>query len=166
MFDSIKKHSEAAGSFLKEKGGNISSAISQGAEDAKSKITNFSLASAIKDFTSSSVEAATEIDEHLTKIGSPYEINSLRISASASVMAGMTLDMTLTKTNTAKTIGNQLRNEMSITNPTTGKIFKILRSTFVGKEVIKVKDPNNGEILQIQVASGEVKSMGFPDKSN
>jgi hypothetical protein len=52
---------------------------------------------------------------------------------------------------------------MSITNPTTGKIFKILRSTFAGKEVIKVKDPNNGEILQIQVASGEVKSLGIPE---
>jgi hypothetical protein len=165
MLDSFKKHTEAAGSFLKEKGGNLTNAISQGAEDAKTKWSNFSISATVKEFTLTSVAAATEIDEHLTQIGSPYEINSLRISASASVVAGMTLDMTLTKTNTAKSIGNQLRNEMSITNPTTGKIIKILRSKFAGKEIVKVRDPENGEILQIHVSSGEVKSLGIPEQT-
>lgn len=160
MLDSFKKHTESAASFLKEKGGSISSSISQSASDTKEKLSNFSLAKTIKEFASTSVAAATEIDEHLTNIGSPYEINSLRISASASVIAGMTLDISFTKTSTAKTIGNQLRNEMSITNPATGKVFKILRSAFAGREIVKVRDPNNGDLLQLHVASGEVQPLG------
>ena len=162
MFDAIKKHTDTASSFIKEKGAGLGSSIAQGAAEAKEKISNLSITSAVKDFAISSVSAATEIDDHLTKTGSPYEINSLRIAASASVMAGMTLDITFTKTNNAKTIGNQLRNELNVTNPTTGKVIKLLRSAFVGKEVIKVRDPNNGELLQIQVSSGEVKSLGIP----
>ena len=162
MFESIKKHTDAASSFVKEKGSGITSSIAQGATDAKEKLSSFSIAGAVKEFATTSVSAATEIDEHLTKIGSPYEINSLRIAASASMMAGMTLDITFTKTNNAKTAGNQLRNELNVTNPTTGKVIKLLRSAFVGKEVIKVRDPNNGELLQIQVSSGEVKSLGMP----
>jgi hypothetical protein len=162
MFDAIKKHTDTASSFIKEKGAGLGSSIAQGAAEAKEKISNLSITSAVKDFAISSVSAATEIDDHLTKTGSPYEINSLRIAASASVMAGMTLDITFTKTNNAKTIGNQLRNEFSVTNPTTGKVIKLLRSAFAGKEVVKVRDPNNGELLQIQVSSGEVKSLGMP----
>jgi hypothetical protein len=162
MFDAIKKHTDTASSFIKEKGAGLGSSIAQGAAEAKEKISNLSITSAVKDFAISSVSAANEIDDHLTKTGSPYEINSLRIAASASVMAGMTLDITFTKTNNAKTIGNQLRNELNVTNPTTGKVIKLLRSAFVGKEVIKVRDPNNGELLQIQVSSGEVKSLGIP----
>ena len=162
MLDAIKKHADTASSFIKEKGAGLGSSIAQGAADAKEKISNLSITSAVKDFAISSVAAATEIDDHLTKAGSPYEIYSLSIAASASVMAGMSLDFTFTKTNNAKTIGNQLRNEFSITNPTTGKVIKLLRSAFAGKEVIKVRDPNNGELLQIQVSSGEVKSLGIP----
>lgn len=162
MFDAIKKHTDTASSFIKEKGAGLGSSIAQGAAEAKEKISNLSITSAVKDFAISSVAAATEIDEHLTRTGSPYEINSLRIAASASVMAGMTLDITFTKTSNAKTIGNQLRNEFSVTNPTTGKVIKLLRSAFAGKEIIKVRDPNNGELLQIQVSSGEVKSLGIP----
>jgi hypothetical protein len=124
--------------------------------EAKDAIKDFTLMNKIRDFSSSSVNIVADIDDHLAKNNAPYEVSTFRVSANMGVMAGMTLDIHFTKSTTAKNLTNEVRSNLVVTNPKTGKSFKVPKSAFGDKEEAKVKDPNNGEVLLINTKSGQI----------
>lgn len=134
----------------------ISDKVTSAISSTKNAVTDFNLMNKIQDFTKNAVQIVSDIDNHLTASNSSYEINSFRVIANVTVTGGMTLDMTFTKNQVAKAISQESSKHITITNPNTGKSFKVQRLALAGKEKAKVKDPETGEILAIDVKSGSV----------
>jgi hypothetical protein len=44
-----------------------------------------------------------------------------------------------------------------VTNPSTGKLIKIQKSQIGTKKQLKVKDPTTGEVLVVDVATGDAQ---------
>ncbi len=169
--ESAGKHIESVGkdlgleqttTQLKERADGIGVNVQAKIKQSKEMIDEFSLSGKVKDFTLSSVKVAQEIDAELQKENCQYEVNNFRVSASAGMMAGMTLDLHFTKTPGAKKISEQESKYLSIINPGTGKPLKVLRSAVHGKDTVKLKDPDTGEVLVADTTSGKVLEIQPP----
>lgn len=116
----------------------------------------FNLIKKLKDFTTEAVRLVAEIDEGLSDNNSPYEVGDFRVKGSISVVGGMDLDIHFVKTPSARDISNEKNKMLKITNPRTGKQISVPRISLAGKSIAKVKDPDTGEILTIDVKKGQV----------
>ncbi len=145
--------------IIKGKASDTVNSLKDSATTAKDSIGNFSLSNTVKDFAVKSAQVVSEIDEQLTKAGSTYEVATFRVSANAGVIAGMVLDISFAKTVVAKNMSNEKRVSLSIENPISGKIIRILRSALGTKEIAMVRDPSTGDILQVNVKTGKVISV-------
>jgi hypothetical protein len=121
----------------------------------------------VKEFAVNASTIVSEIDTYLLEKNSPYEVGSFRVSANMGVMAGMILDIQFSKTLNAKKNSFDSRAaienkstlpslNIDITNPTTGKSYKVPRTALVNKEQIKIKDPATGQLLVIDVKTEKV----------
>ena len=140
---------------LKERTTDTVHSIKDTAISAKDSVEGFSLSKSVKDFAVKSVHVVSEIDAELTKDKSIYEVASFRVMANAGVVAGMTLDISFSKTTVAKQISNEKRSSLEIKHPITGRIMKVLRSAFGEKEISLIRDPVTGDILEVNVNTGE-----------
>jgi len=147
---------EKTAAQLKETADGIGVNVQTKLKQSKEALDEFSLSNKVKDFTLASVRLAQEIDNELHKENYQYEVNDFRVSANAGVVAGMTLDLHFTKTPGAKRVSEQESKFISIQNPGTGNTMKVLRSAVHGKDSIKLKDPDTGETLIADPATGKV----------
>lgn len=148
-------------SQIREKADGLGVNIQSKLKQSKDALDEFSLAGKVKDFTLASVKVAQDIDAELQKDNYQYEVNNFRVSASAGMMAGMTLDIHFTKTSGAKKISEEASKYLAVVNPNTGKALKVLRTAIIGKETIKMKDPETGEVI-IADSSGKVIEVKQP----
>jgi hypothetical protein len=132
--------------------GKVSSAIS----GTKNIVNDLNMMNKIQDFTKNAVKVVSELDDHLTRSNSSYEISSFRVVASVTVTGGMTLDISFLKNPMAKALSQETAKNVSVINPKTGKSFKVPRIALAGKEKAKIKDPETGEILIIDAKTGAV----------
>jgi hypothetical protein len=114
------------------------------------------LSSKIKDLATKSVDIVAELDKELAAKNSSYEIGDFKVKASLSVVGGMSLDIHFVKTPTSRLLADTRARNLLITNPQTGKRFNVPRTSLVGQEKSKVKDPHNGDILLIESETGRV----------
>lgn len=124
-------------------------------DSVKEKIPDLASSTFVADFSKKAAKMIEDIDAHLTQTNSSYEISSFRVAANASIVGGVNLDITFTKSTVAKTISNERRNELEVTNSKTGKTFRISRTACAGKDFVKVKDPNTGEVLTVDTRTGQ-----------
>jgi len=123
-------------------------------DSVKEKIPDLASSTFVADFSKKAAKMIEDIDAHLTQTNSSYEISSFRVAANASIVGGVNLDITFTKSAVAKNISNERRNELEVTNSKTGKTFRISRTACAGKDFVKVKDPNTGEVLTVDTRTG------------
>ena len=132
--------------------------------DTKDFVKDFGVGK-IKEFALDASSIVTEIDAHLLEKNLPYAVNNFRVSANVGVMAGMVLDIQFAKnTNTNSSIGTHNKsavdsNTVDITNPNTGKLYKVPREHLVNKEKAKIKDPDTGELLIIDVKTRQITEV-------
>ena len=124
-------------------------------ESVKDKIPDIASSSFVADFSKKAAKMIEDIDAHLTQTNSSYEISSFRVAANASIVGGVNLDITFTKSAVARTISNERRNELEVTNTKTSKTFRISRTACAGKDFVKVKDPSSGEVLIVDTRTGQ-----------
>jgi len=169
MFDKIKDAANKNYSSLEDKASNLkvemsekndelSASISEKITTTKKSFNDLSVLAKIKEFTSSSVHTVEEIDKELLEANSQYEINNFRVSATAGVTAGMTLDIHFVKTQTAKEVAKEMSKFLVVKNPKTGSTIKIPRTALANKEFAKVKDPSTNEVLTINTKTGQIVS--------
>ena len=167
MFNKIKDSAAKNLSEIGEKSQNISvnlketsegmgATIKQAAVDTKDSIKDFSALSKVKSFTAASVKMVEEIDEELMTTNSQYEINNFRVSATAGISAGMTLDIHFVKNQGAKEVAQNASRFLIVKNPETGSTIKVPKTALVNKDTAKVKDPKTEEILTINAKTGEI----------
>ena len=120
------------------------------------KVKDVNVFDKVKSFTTASVKTVEEIDAHLVHNRSIYEINNFRVSSTAGVTAGMTLDIHFVKNARAKELATELSKFMTVTNPKTGSKIKVPLAALDGKEQAKIKDPKSGEVLTIDAKTGEI----------
>jgi hypothetical protein len=147
-------------------------------DETKESIKDFGV-DKVKDFALNATIIVGEIDAFLLEKNLPYEVGNFRISANMGVMAGMILDINFSKTLNAKKNSFETResrsttNEnnpnsqqesktISITNPSTGKSYKIPRASLAGKEQAKIRDPETRQLLVIDVESEKVVKVIEP----
>ena len=123
-------------------------------DSVKEKIPDLASSTFVADFSKKAAKMIEDIDAHLTQTNSSYEISSFRVAANASIVGGVNLDITFTKSAVAKNISNERRNELEVTNSKTGKTFRTSRTACAGKDFVKVKDPNTGEVLTVDTRTG------------
>lgn len=133
--------------------------ISERFSSSKDAFKDFSVIGKIKDFSTRAVDMVAELDEHLNSSNSAYEVGDFRVNANLGVVAGMSLDIRFIKTQTARSISQSKSQFLSITNPQTGKEFKVGRVSLAGKAQAKVRDPETKDILLIETKTGNVISM-------
>lgn len=124
--------------------------------DLASKAKDFSVFDKVKGFTASAVKTVEEIDSHLLNTRSQYEINNFRVSSTAGVTAGLTLDIHFTKNSVSKELAAAQSKFLTVVNPKSGAQIKVPVTALAGKETAKIKDPNTGEILEINTKTGEI----------
>lgn len=132
--------------------------------DIAKKAKDFNLFEKYKNFATSAVKTVEELDDHLIKTRSHYEINDFRVSSTAGITAGLTLDIHFVKSAGAREIAAEQTKFLTIVHPQTELSFKVPYSALVGKEKAKVKDPKTGDILEVLVKTGEVLDI-LPAKS-
>jgi hypothetical protein len=146
----------------KESVNSLKMSIGETVEHTKGAVKDFSVIDKIKDFSFNATTIVSEIDNHLVDQNIPYEVSSFRVSANVGVVAGMILDINFTKTAHAKKNSDEIRSTKSsndylqITNPKTGKTYKIVKSTVADKEEVKIRDSETGEILVANAKTGEI----------
>jgi hypothetical protein len=139
-------------SNISDKSAEISSTASTLIEDKKENIGNIldiEFTKRIKDFAKNASNIANEIDNHLEKIDSPYEVSSFRVNANIGLAVGMTLDMNFTKTAYAKQIRHENSSNIVIHDSMTDKSFKIPKNITLNQSQVKVKLPENNQIVTI-----------------
>jgi hypothetical protein len=133
-------------------------------DETKELVKDFGI-DKVKEFAVNATTIVSEIDTYLLDKNLPYEVGSFRVSANMGVMAGMILDIQFSKTLNAKknSFDSRTANEknlpsinVDITNPNTGKSYKIPRASLANKEQAKIKDPETGQILVIDVKTEKV----------
>lgn len=122
----------------------------------KGNLKDLSIFDKLKDFSSNAVNIVTELDEHLQNTNSFYEVADFRVNANVGLRAGMSVDIHLVKSQTAKIISQDRTKMLLVKNPRTGKEFKVDRVLLANKKQAKVRDPESGEILLIDTKSGEI----------
>ncbi len=129
-----------------------------GVKDMKisEKIQNIDIMGKLKGFVEKSVALVSEIDEHLNSNNSMYQVDDFRINGSFGLKAGMTLDIHFVKSQVGKAISVERSKNLVITNPKTGKSFKIARMAVATKEKARIKDPSSGEVLLIDTKTGAI----------
>ncbi|MBQ4836901.1 MULTISPECIES: hypothetical protein [Pseudoalteromonas] len=143
---------------IKEKGEELTASIKQKATDAKDNLKDISVMNKVKDFTKASVKTVEDIDNDLLASNSQYEINNFRVSATAGVTAGMTLDIHFVKNQGAKEIAQKASRFLIVVNPDTGSKIQVPRSALVNKETAKIKDPKTEAVLTINAKTGAILS--------
>ncbi|AZZ97511.1 hypothetical protein [Pseudoalteromonas sp. R3] len=151
-----EESNEAPKVSLKEKGDVLSATIKQKANDARGSLKEISVMAKVKEFTKASVKTVEDIDAELLVSNSQYEINNFRVSATAGVTAGMTLDIHFVKNQGAKEIAQQASRFLIVHNPDTGSKIQVPRSALVNKEIAKIKDPKTEAILTINAKTGAI----------
>ena len=114
---SLSEKSQEVSINLKEKGDGLTLAVKQKAVDTKDSIKDFSTLSKVKEFTSAAVKTVEEIDAELIACNSQYEINNFRVSGTAGVTAGMTLDIHFVKNQGAKELSQNASRFLIVKNP-------------------------------------------------
>lgn len=156
MWNKVKDAAGDLGNSLKDKTDSAIDTIKAHTDNAGAAVSQFSIGNSVRDFAVKSASIVEEIDEQLTTRGASFEVASFRVAATASVIGGMTLDIMFSKTSVAKVATNERRQQLEVFNPATKQVIRILRSAFKGKEIAKVRDPVSGEVLQINVSTGEI----------
>lgn len=123
----------------------------KGSADDQGRLTKM-----VKNAALEGVRAVESIDAELAKTNSAYEVGYFRVMGSATVVGGVTLDIHFVKTAIAK----QRFSNLIVKNPGTGKEIAIPRAATFGKKQVKVRDPDTGEILVIDVAEATVLKVG------
>ncbi|NVK31745.1 MAG: hypothetical protein HWE20_12120 [Gammaproteobacteria bacterium] len=124
--------------------------------DFASKAKELNVFDKVKSFTSASVKTVEEIDAHLLATRSPYEINNFRVSSTAGVTAGMTLDIHFIKTAGAREVASAQSKYLVVVNPSNGNKIKVPVTALTGRDTAKVKDPDTGEVLEFSTKTGAV----------
>jgi len=128
-------------------------------EDLKEKgksVKDFSLTDKVKSFSIKAVETVEELDLELARTNSSYEINDFRVSSTAGMAAGMTLDIHFVKNQGAKDVSSKRSQFLMVENEKTGSIIQVPKTSLINKESAKIKDPKTGEILTINAKTGEI----------
>ncbi|MBH0027554.1 hypothetical protein I6F53_11215 [Pseudoalteromonas sp. SWN29] len=141
---------------LKDTSDGFTAAVKQKAADTKENLKDFSALSKVKDFTTASVKTVEDIDAELIASNSQYEINNFRVSATAGVTAGMTLDIHFVKNQGAKELSQNASRFLIVKNPNTGSVIKVAKAALANKETVKIKDPKTEEVLTINAKSGKI----------
>jgi len=161
MLDNFKNMAEGLKSTLdgmNKETNSFTEKITEKFSASKDIFKDFSIINKIKEFSSNAVHMVAELDEHLVDTNSSYEVGDFRVTANIGVVAGMSLDIRFIKTQTAKSVSQKKNQLLSITNPKTGKEFKVARLSLAGKNQAKVRDPESGDILLIDSKTGKVIS--------
>lgn len=135
---------------------SITDSVSESLGSAKQSIDDFSIANKIREFSFKAVNIVSDVDTYLLENNSPYEVASFRINTNIGVILGMALDIQFTKTSGAKAKSQDMSSNLVVTNPATGKTIKIPRIQIGNRKQIKAKDPSTGEVLVIDVETGQV----------
>jgi len=99
-------------------------------------------------------EVTAEIDKELKDRDSPYEVAFYRVSGNVGVIAGINFDIHFTKSPTAK----EESEFVIIINPKTDSQLRVPRKALIGRERAKIRDPETGEILTIDVKTRRIVS--------
>ena len=146
----------------KESVNNLKMSIEDTVENTKGAVKDFNVVDKIKDFSLNATTIVSEIDAHLVDKNIPYEVASFRVSANVGVVAGMILDINFTKTTNAKKTSDEIRSTkysndyLEITNPQTGKTYKIAKAAVANKEEVKIRDSETGQILVANSKTGDI----------
>ncbi|AFM26181.1 hypothetical protein [Desulfomonile tiedjei] len=143
IFDKTKKVAEAG--FERTK---------QGYDQVKGGSIQKGMLDAMKASALSLANTAAEIDAELRDRNSPYEVAFYRVSGSLTLVGGVTFDIHFTKTSLAK----QESDFIVIINPRTDSQIRVPRKALAGRETAKVRDPETGEILTVDVGTRTVIS--------
>jgi len=167
MFDKIKdsatKNMASLGDkaietsvHIKEQGDGVNATIKQKTNSLKEGVKDISVMAKVKEFTRSAVKTVEDLDNELLTTNSSYEINNFRVSATAGVTAGMTLDIHFVKNQGAKEIAQKASKFLVVINPETGSTIQVPKSALVNKETAKIKDPKTDAILTINAKTGKI----------
>lgn len=143
-------------SKTKSKLSEATEAVNQKITNTTESVTDIDLSGKVKRFASEAARIVADLDEELVQSNSSYEIGDFKVSASLSVVGGMSLDIHYVKTPTARAISDLRLKSLQVKNPETGKSFNVPRISVAGRDQANVKDPHTGEVLCINVKTGEV----------
>jgi hypothetical protein len=158
----IKENIEDTVDNTKDNVNSLKESIVDTVENTKGAVKDFSVVEKIKEFSFNATNIVTEIDKHLIDKNIPFEVSNFRVSANVGVVAGMVLDINFSKTQDAKNSSNEIRvnksneaNHIVVKNPATGKTYKIAKTTLIGKEEVKIRDSETGQIIVINAKTGD-----------